>query len=203
MFVDIPFFIQEYIEEAQRLFSGVEVTNTDGQEIDFETAITDLATRLLKLNCDSRQLIFLVGNGGSAGISSETSHRLWKFCNVPARTFNDPVIMSSTANDHGWEEVFSRPLLVHGHPGDILVAVSSSGRSQNIINAIGAARSKSFAKIVTLSGFDSVNPLRILGDFNFYVRSDSYRHVERTHLFILDCLVDVIINLKLDKKDLT
>ena len=82
-----------------------------------------------------------------------------------------------------------------GDKGDILFAISSSGKSENILQAVQSARLKG-CKVVTLSGFKKNNPLSLLGDFNFYVPSDSYGPVEIMHHSICHCLVNIIIEKK-------
>lgn len=187
-------FVLDYIREAQRLLGQIETTTgTASSATPFEEGINVLGTRLHSNHETSRRQVFLIGNGGSAGIASEVANRFWKFCRLPAQTFNDSVLLTSVVNDHGVNRMFAEPLEVYGQLGDILVAISSSGQSENIHRAVETARSKSFGLVVTLSGFRPDNPLRTLGDLNFYVPSDSYRHVERTHLFILDCLIDLLI----------
>lgn len=173
-------FVAGYTKTAQKLLEKIEMAD-----------IEKSADLLLGLG--SRHKVFLIGNGGSAGIASIVANRLWKFCGIKGHTFNDPVIMSCAGNDYGWESVFSEPLKRYGEPGDVLIAISSSGKSQNILNAVLTAQDLDFDHIVTLSGFDPINPLRKIGHTNFYVPSDSYRHVERTHLFILDCILDLLV----------
>lgn len=176
-------FVTDYIKTAQRLLGKVAVA-------DIEKSAD------LLLNLGSRHKVFVVGNGGSAGIASIVANRLWKFCGIKGCAFNDPVIMSCAGNDYGWDNVFSEPLKRYGEPGDILIAISSSGKSKNILNAVLTAQDLDFEHIITLSGFDPLNPLRKIGHTNFYVPSDSYRHVERTHLFILDCVLDLLVEKK-------
>ena len=82
---------------------------------------------------------------------------------------------------------------MYGEPGDVLIAISSSGTSKNILNACAAARRKGFASVITLSGFSPENPLRGLGDQNFWVDSRAYNLVEATHQLWLLAVVDLII----------
>ena len=185
-------FLRGYLEDAQRFLESVIATDVAEVKVDFFEAVSGIADFLE----DFKGQLIVIGNGGSAGIASETAHRLGKFCGVRALTFNNPVTMSGTANDHGWDEVFAQPLNVYSGEGDILIAISSSGRSPNILRAVEVARTKNFGLILTLSGFNLDNPLRSKGNFNFYVPSDSYRHVERTHLFVLDCILDLLIKQK-------
>jgi D-sedoheptulose 7-phosphate isomerase len=76
--------------------------------------------------------------------------------------------------------------------GDVVYCISSSGKSENILRAAQAARAKG-CTLVTFSGFDKENPLRSMGDFNFYVPANAYGYVELLHNFIIHCILDVIM----------
>ena len=79
--------------------------------------------------------------------------------------------------------------------GDILMAISSSGNSENIHRGVQAARSAQ-CEVITFSGFEEGNPLQSMGDYNFYVASPSYGPVEIIHLSICHCICDAIIQEK-------
>jgi D-sedoheptulose 7-phosphate isomerase len=85
----------------------------------------------------------------------------------------------------------------HGRGGDLLVAISSSGTSPNILNAVKAAR-KINCKVVTFSGFTEDNNLRSVGNINFFVRSKEYGFVEVAHLALCHAVLD--IDMGWDKK---
>jgi D-sedoheptulose 7-phosphate isomerase len=135
-----------------------------------------------------RKIIF-IGNGGSAAIASHQAADFIRTCGIKAFAPLDHSLLTCFANDCGYENVFVEPLKILADCGDVLVAISSSGKSPNIIKAVAAMREKNL-KIITLSGFDPDNPLRKQGDINFYVPSDSYRYVESAHLFICNWLLD-------------
>jgi D-sedoheptulose 7-phosphate isomerase len=107
-----------------------------------------------------------------------------------ASAFNDSAALTCLANDLGYEQVFAAPLSRHARPGDLLIAISSSGRSTSILAGVAAARSKS-AKVMTLSGFSGDNPLRSRGDMNFYVPNGLYGFVEIAHLSIVHAVLDL------------
>jgi D-sedoheptulose 7-phosphate isomerase len=98
--------------------------------------------------------------------------------------------MTCLGNDYGYEQVFSYPLEKLLKPQDLLVAISSSGKSPNIIKAVETALSVQVS-VVTLSGFSSQNPLRSLGDLNFWVNRTDYGLVETSHFFLLHAIVDL------------
>jgi D-sedoheptulose 7-phosphate isomerase len=81
----------------------------------------------------------------------------------------------------------------YGDEGDVLIVISSSGNSENMLNGCQAARSKKFSTVITFSGFNADNPLRQLGDINLWVDSKAYNFVENIHQVWLLAIVDLII----------
>lgn len=138
--------------------------------------------------------LFFVGNGGSAAIASHMAADWQKAARIPTMAFNDAPAVTALANDVGYDEVFAAQLRMHRRPGDILFAVSSSGRSDSILYAVDAARGDGCMKVITLSGFAPDNPLRAAGDVNFYVPSNRYGVVETAHLAILHALLDATVD---------
>lgn len=116
-----------------------------------------------------------------------------KAAGVAAMSFNEPALLTCIANDIGYDQVFAKPLLLHGKPGDVLFAISSSGQSHSITAAAEAALTLGM-QIITLSGFDADNPLRRLGDVNFHVPSDRYGIVEVAHHAICHSILDAVMN---------
>ena len=166
------------------------VQATDGAENPLATgaaiASTALAARRIH---DAGGKAMFVGNGGSAGIASHMAIDFTKNGNIAALAFSDAAALTCLGNDLGFEMVFERQIVAHARPGDLLIAISSSGRSPNILNAVAAARSRD-CTVFTLSGFSARNPLRQLGDLNLYVASDQYGLVEVSHQTLLHCLLD-------------
>ncbi|OGH60920.1 MAG: hypothetical protein A3G34_11725 [Candidatus Lindowbacteria bacterium RIFCSPLOWO2_12_FULL_62_27] len=144
---------------------------------------------LIQSACASGRKVIFIGNGGSAAISAHMAIDYWKNGGFPAVTFNEPSLMTCVANDYGFEHLFSEPIKRFAAAGDPLVAISSSGKSRNVINGVEAGRAKK-CRVITLSGFDESNPLRALGDLNFYVKSRSYGVVEVAHLTLLHSILE-------------
>ena len=134
-----------------------------------------------------------VGNGGSAAMASHLSVDLTKAAGMRAVNFNEADLLTCFANDYGYEHWVARALEAYGDAKDVAVLISSSGKSQNIINGVGSARHIGMP-VITLSGFSSDNPLRTLGDVNFWVDSSSYNIVEMSHHVWLLAIVDYIID---------
>ena len=136
-----------------------------------------------------RKVIF-IGNGGSASVASHMAIDFLNVLKIPAQTIHDPSSITCFSNDFGYENSFANSLDVLLNPGDILVAISSSGSSANIIKSAEIAKNKG-ASIITLSGFKPTNPLRFMGDLNYWVESHDYGIVETAHGFLLHTIVDL------------
>ena len=179
---------KKYIEGFTGVLSGLQFTDSTGKQVEIELAYSQFRTMLEGLK-KSNGTVFLIGNGGSSGIVSHTSVDLLNSCKVKAFPITDNSQLTCFANDFGYEQVFSKPLETLISPNDILIAVSSSGKSKNILNAATIAREKN-ADVITFSGFRYDNPLRSLGTLNAWIESDSYGIVEIGHAFILHYLTD-------------
>jgi len=136
--------------------------------------------------------IFFIGNGGSAGIAVHMTADFLKNGGIKTHSMFDVSTITCLANDFGYEHIFGKQLKIVAEKDDIVVAISSSGNSINILNAINVARNKE-CKIITFSGFTAENKLRKLGDFNIYVPSMEYGLVESIHNMILQQIVDEIV----------
>lgn len=137
--------------------------------------------------------IFFVGNGGSAAIASHMAADWMKNGKFRAMCFSDAALLTCLGNDRGFGGVFSEPILMHGRARDVLVAISSSGQSVNILNAVHAARSRHM-QVVTLSGMQPDNPLSSMGNINFHVPSNRYGVIELTHEAILHTILDAVMD---------
>ncbi len=133
-----------------------------------------------------------VGNGGSAAMASHLSVDLTKAAGMRAINFNEADLLTCFANDYGYENWVARALEAYADSNDLVVLISSSGNSKNIINGVAQARTMGLP-VITLSGFKSENPLRTLGDINFWCDSEAYNVVEMTHHVWLLAIVDFII----------
>lgn len=139
--------------------------------------------------------VIYIGNGGSASIAGHMAADLWKNGGVKTLCFSDPSLLTCLANDLGYENVFAEPVRAYAEKGDVLVAISSSGRSPNILKAARAGLKRGCA-LVTLTGFSPDNPLRRLGRLNFYVPSSNYGVVETAHSAFCHAVVDHVIRVK-------
>ena len=139
---------------------------------------------------NSKVLIF--GNGGSAAIASHVSVDLTKNVKVKAMNFNEADLITCFSNDYGYEKWIEKTIEFYADKKDIIILISSSGKSKNMINACKAARRKKIEKIITLTGNKQNNPLSKLGDINLWVDSNIYNHIENIHQIWLLSVCDLI-----------
>jgi len=114
---------------------------------------------------------------------------------VPSLVFTEAPFLTALANDNGYIVAFEQQVDLWAKPGDLLIAISSSGRSENILRAAQAARGHGCG-LITISGFQPENPLHFLGDLNFYVPIEDYGYVESAHSVLLHFFTDRAIILK-------
>jgi D-sedoheptulose 7-phosphate isomerase len=163
-------------------------TDSRGNSLPHETVIGRILD-VLQNTIKTGGNVYVIGNGGSAAVAS---HVVIDFCNVGklrALTLHEPSVITCFSNDYGYEHVFSSRLIKMARKEDVLIAISSSGQSNNILNAVKCMRSIGAATI-TLTGFKENNSLRRLGDINYWVNSSEYGMVEIAHLFTLHHLSD-------------
>lgn len=186
--------IKEYFETLKVVFGSVAVTGRGDIRYQFDQGIDKAINMIVKQAACGGKLLF-IGNGASASIASHMAVDFWKNSGIKAISFNDPAALTCLSNDYGYSHVFEKPVEVFAETRDILIAISSSGQSENILRAAVAAKEKGI-RIITLSGFDANNPLHKLGDINFYVASSKYGFVEVIHTAICHCLIDIIAGSK-------
>jgi len=187
-------FAKNYFNGLANDIKSFEVSDQAGGSIDIFEGIELVARKIISNNQDGKKLMF-IGNGASASIASHMSTDYWKNGGIRAVAFNDSSLLTCISNDYGYKHVFEKPIEMFADKSDILVAISSSGKSENIIRGVQAAKT-SQCKVITFSGFKNDNPLRSMGDYNFYVASPLYGPVEIIHLSICHCICDAIIQEK-------
>ena len=137
--------------------------------------------------------IMIFGNGGSAAIASHVSVDLTKNANIRCVNYNEADLITCFANDYGYERWVEKAIDFYADEEDVLILISSSGKSKNMINACKTAKNKKISKIITFTGHNKNNPLSQTGDLNFWVDSKAYNFVENTHQIWLLTIVDLII----------
>jgi D-sedoheptulose 7-phosphate isomerase len=162
------------------------------ESIDADESFKELQKQTSILR-EQHNKMFLIGNGASSSMASHIAADLCKNGHIATRCFTDASLLTALANDCGVEEMFAEPLRRQAHKGDMLVCISSSGESPNILQAAKQAREMGLY-IVTLSGMNENNSLRKTGDLNVYVPAETYGFVETAHAAILHFWVDSIVD---------
>lgn len=174
--------VTHYFENLNRILSISQATHMGGRPLDLNKG-AEIALSLIAGVRSRGNKIMLVGNGGSAAIVSHIQNDFCKAAGMPAMVFNDVPLLTAFANDDGYQVAFEKMAAMWAKKGDLLIAVSSSGKSQNILRAAETCLKKG-CDLITLSGFSPENELRKMGTINFYVPSNSYGIVELAHSII-------------------
>jgi D-sedoheptulose 7-phosphate isomerase len=169
--------IQNYIDELKMTLDGLP-----------RDRIQQVIEILHEARLDHQQ-VFIMGNGGSASTASHFVCDLGKNTRVKGvpnfrvmGLTDNMALFSALANDDGYENVFADQLASHVRPGDIVIGISTSGNSTNVINAIRLANSVE-AKTIGFTGFNS-GRLGSMVQVDLHVPSDSIEHVEDVHLML-------------------
>jgi len=184
----LELLITKRIDQFQQAVIDTQVTDKASNKVSLEDGIEKVYNLLINTR-EANTHLYVIGNGGSAAIAS---HAVIDFLNVgkiSAHTLHDAATLTCMANDYGYENVFSNIVKHTLKPKDILIAISSSGQSKNIIAAVEAAKNNN-STVITLSGFKPDNKLRATGDVNFWSKSIDYGIVEIAHQFILHNIAD-------------
>jgi D-sedoheptulose 7-phosphate isomerase len=175
-------FFYKYISNYSKLLKKINYNN-----------LVQCSELFKKINKNKKKIIFL-GNGGSAAIASHISVDLSKNAKIRALNFNEADLITCLSNDYGHENWMKEALSIHCDKGDLVILISSSGRSLNILNAAKWCK-RNKVKFVTFSGNCLDNPLKKLNDqgINFWIDSKAYNYIEGMHLLLLMSINDHII----------
>jgi D-sedoheptulose 7-phosphate isomerase len=143
--------------------------------------------------------ILTCGNGGCAGNAQHfSSVMLNRFererPGLPAMALTtDSSTLTAIANDYDYDEIFAKQIRTLGHPGDLLLAITSSGNSENINAAIAAAHERKML-VIALNGRDGGRLSSLLqeGDEEICIAADSSARIIEVHLLVIHCLCDLI-----------
>ena len=182
----------DYLASIEAALRDVVVTDRTGATVPTSDAFAQWVALSHAVN-ERGNTIFFIGNGGSAGIASHMAADACKNGRLRALAFNDVALLTATANDIAFDQLFALPLARLARPGDLLVSISSSGNSPNILRGLEQARSIPL-HIVTLSGWSTDNRSRSLGDLNFYIGASRYGWIESAHLLVLHFWLDQYLN---------
>lgn len=178
------------------LFDGLDrmrLTDNQGKNISQDEGMKLWADNVQNVKENTHGLLFYCGNGASATMAEHMSHDWFQNAEVNTTTCAETAHITAISNDYSYEDVFSYRINRILSERDMLIAISSSGNSPNIVKAVEAAKTKG-AFVVTLSGMKEDNKIRQMGDLNFYVPLDTYGEVESAHAVLLHCALDYYLD---------
>lgn len=182
----------EYIKKLIEILYQIEIwRGVCDKYADYNKGIIDLMDIFIK-HRDRKNQLFFIGNGGSSAIAIHMTADYMKNGGMNTHSLYDNAVITCLGNDYGYEYIFSRSIDVLAKEGDLLVAISSSGNSGNIINAVKAAQEKQ-VEVITFTGFKANNAVKQMGDMNIYVPCMEYGIVESIHNLVLQQVVDMIV----------
>lgn len=173
-------FLNNYYKEYQNIF------NTDLQYDNFikSKEIIEKASKSNKL--------LLQGNGASASIASHCALDFTKQAKVKSLSFNESSLITAFVNDYGSDIWLQKAFEAYSEKGDVAILISSSGTSKNIVKAAEWVKENGL-ELITFTGFSENNPVKQLGDVNFWLDSKAYNIIECTHMIWLTTVIDMII----------
>jgi len=176
-------FVNKYLKD----FSSLTIPNE-------EIVSKIISSRDIIINTKkNNKKVMIFGNGGSAAIASHVSVDLTKNAKVRCTNYNEADLITCFSNDYGYERWIEKAIDFYSDENDVLILISSSGKSKNMINACKSAKIKKISKIITFTGHDKDNPLSKLGDINFWIDSKAYNFIENIHQLWLLTICDLII----------
>lgn len=184
-------YFSQYTSELSACLKKAVITDKSGVRRDTMPALLEVIGKFRQAHANGGKIIF-VGNGGSAAMASHQAFDYWKNGKMRATALNDSVLLTGGGNDFGYPRVFSESLKMFATENDVVVAISSSGKSENILNASIVAKEIG-CFVFTMSAFGADNPLRKLGDVNLYLETMIYGHAEIGHETFLHTMLDYTI----------
>lgn len=179
---------EQYVATVGDALQRMAVTDYEKQALTPDDGL-DAWCRLTRTVKENGTTMFFAGNGASAMMAGHMAADASKNGGFRSQAFNDAALMTAISNDVSYEESFALPLSRFADPGDVLVTISSSGNSPNIIRVIERALEMRLT-VITLSGMRPDNRSRAMGNLNFYIPADTYGIVEAAHQVLLHGWLD-------------
>ena len=174
-------FLDDYWLRYQKLF--FESRNDE--------AILNLRNSIANTFENNGRLIFM-GNGASASLSSHAATDFTKQAKIPSIAFNDHNLVTALSNDYGYENWVSKAIEYYCKKNDMLIFISVSGESKNLINGIEYAN-KNNIKTASLTGSKQNNTIKINTDISLWVDSKAYNIVECIHTIWITLIIDMFV----------
>jgi D-sedoheptulose 7-phosphate isomerase len=152
--------------------------------------LVNLENKILEIK-RKKYSLFVYGNGGSAAVASHFNTDAFNKCGIASNTLGDKSLITCLANDYGFEKIIKINISKFATKKDLVILISSSGESRNMINAARFCKNKKIF-LVTLTGFNKNNSLKRLGNINLWVDSKEYNYIENIHQLWLLSVLDKI-----------
>lgn len=183
-----------YSQQFQGILAQAQATDGNNIRMSIEHSLQCMKEVLLSVRSEGKD-VYLLGNGGSAALVAHVQTDLVNKCRLRAHILQEPSLLTCMSNDYGYPNAYQELLSRYIRSGDVVLAVSSSGQSANILQACDSAKDNG-ANVITLSGFAVNNHLRSKGMINIWLPSDDYGMVEVGHQLILHYLSDSLADHK-------
>jgi D-sedoheptulose 7-phosphate isomerase len=171
--------LRELISESHKIHNELNVANA-----------IKMVEKIYELKDNSNKLLF-IGNGASNTIASHASLDYMNQTGILCICANDPAALTAYSNDFGYEKSFERFAKLSYKDGDILICISSSGNSENVIRAAGYVKQRGGC-VISFTGFKKDNKLNEISDISFWVNSLKYNIVESIHNLWISLICDVL-----------
>ena len=181
---------QHNISSLYGLLEKLSVRDSQGINLEVDKGFGILAELTVRVRSEGASIYYL-GNGASASMASHFAADMAKNGGVRTMVFTDLSLLTSVANDFNYEQVYAEPLRWYMKREDVVVAISSSGNSPNIVRAVVQAKGLG-GTIITVSAMREDNAIRKLGNLNLYVPAKNYGLAETAHAAILHFWMDLV-----------
>lgn len=181
------------MEDIEFLNQRTKESHDQVMKLDWDMAV-EFAANVWNLRNTDNKIIFM-GNGASYTIANHAALDYMGQTGIITMCATDPAVLTAFSNDFGYDNALQRFTQINYRRGDILVCVSSSGNSPNVVNAAKYVKEtfKDEGNVVTFTGFSKDNELSKISDKNFWVDSDKYNVVESIHNLWLAMICDLLI----------
>ena len=186
-------YFGQYTHDIQRALQDTIITKNTGEEIDIMAGFQIWADQAKRVQEEKQGILFFCGNGASATMAEHMSHDWFQNAGVNTYSVSETAHLTAISNDLSYEDVFSYRIDRICSEQDLLITISSSGNSPNVVKALKKAKEKG-SFVITLSGKSKDNHSRRSGDLNFYVPLETYGMVESAHSVLLHAVLDYFLD---------
>ena len=153
--------------------------------------ILKLKNAIYETHLNKGKLIF-IGNGASASLASHAATDFTKQAKIKSIAFNDHNLITALSNDYGYQNWVAKAIEFYSQPNDMILFISVSGESSNLINGINYAN-KQLISTASLTGSSKANSLRRKSQYSLWVNSKAYNIVESIHTIWITLIIDLFV----------